>query len=66
MWRKDGWTAREVAMSFFFFNLFILGCSESSLRFLGLSLVAASGGYSLGAVPWLLIKAASLFVKHRL
>ena len=46
MWRKDGWTAREVAMSFFFFNLFILGCSESSLRFLGLSLVAASGGYS--------------------
>ena len=32
----------------------------------GLSLVAASGGCSLGAVPWLLIKAASLVVKHRL
>ena len=39
------------------FLFIIFGCMGSSLL---------SGGFSLGAVPWFLIKAASLFVKHRL
>ena len=43
----------------------IFGCVGSSLL-RGLSLVAASGGYSLFAVCGLLIEVASLVVEHGL
>ena len=45
--------------------LFIFGSAGSSLLS-GLSLVAASGGYSLVAMCRLLIVVASLIVKHML
>ena len=47
-------------------KLFIYGCTGSSLLLLGFSLVAASGGYSLAAVPGLLIAVASLVSEHSL
>ena len=50
---------------FFKFYLFIFGCAGSSLL-RGLSLVTASGGYSLIAVLGLLISMATLVVEHRL
>ena len=52
--------------SFLNFCLFIYGCTGSSLLLLGFSLVAASGGYSLAAVPGLLIAVASLVSEHSL
>ena len=39
-------------------------CTESSLLHVGLSLVAASGGYSVVVVCGLLTAAASLIVEH--
>ena len=54
---------------FFFFGLTILliylGFSESSLLF-GLSLILASGDYSLVVAHGLLLVVASLIVDHRL
>ena len=48
-----------------FLYFFIVGCAGSSLLH-GLSLVAASGRYSLAVVPSLLIVVASLVAEHRL
>ena len=47
-------------------NLFIDGCAGVFIATSGLSLVAASGGYSLVSVHKILIMVASLVVKHRL
>ena len=48
----------------FLINFIICGCTESSLLHVGLSLVAASGGYSVVVVCGLLTAAASLIVEH--
>ena len=50
---------------FFFLIYFIFGCIGSFLLCEGYFLVAASGDYSLAAVPKLLLAVASL-VEHRL
>ena len=48
----------------FFFLCFLLHLVFVTMH--GLSLVAASGGYSLVVMLWLLIVVASLVVEHRL
>ena len=48
-----------------FKEVFLYGCAGSSLL-CGLSLVAASRGYSLAAVRRLFVAVASLVVEHRL
>lgn len=48
----------------FFFKFFILGCTGSWLLRRLCSLGAASRGYSLIVVGWLLLAAASLVAEH--
>ena len=55
-----------IGLSFFYFILYIFGCAGSLLLAHGLSLVAASGGYSLVAIQGLLTVVASLVAEHRI
>ena len=50
----------------FLINFIICGCTESSLLHVGLSLVAASGGYSVVVVCGLLTTVASFVAECRL